>query len=71
MLLLQKGLFIIKPVWILFKCPFCFSCRFVFVQLADIRKEVQCPICLGMFCFEHCEMKKIIFRTYMLVCVST
>jgi hypothetical protein len=26
------------------------TCRFVFVQLADIRKEVQCPICLGMFC---------------------
>lgn len=32
------------------------SCRFVFVGLPDIRKDVQCPICLGtplpwIFCF--------------------
>uniref|UniRef100_A0A2C9UV30 RING-type domain-containing protein n=1 Tax=Manihot esculenta TaxID=3983 RepID=A0A2C9UV30_MANES len=25
-----------------------FSCRFVFVELPDIRKDVQCPICLGI-----------------------
>ena len=32
-----------------FKWPliFCFICRFVFVELPDIRKDVQCPICLG------------------------
>lgn len=24
-----------------------FSCRFIIVKLAEIRKEVQCPICLG------------------------
>lgn len=26
---------------------FYFVCRFVFVELPDIRKDVQCPICLG------------------------
>lgn len=26
-----------------------FYCRFVLVKLSEIRKEVQCPICLGMF----------------------
>ncbi|XP_066162944.1 putative E3 ubiquitin-protein ligase RING1b isoform X2 [Oryza sativa Japonica Group] len=25
-----------------------FSCRFIIVKLAEIRKEVQCPICLGI-----------------------
>lgn len=32
-----------------------FFCRFVFVELPEIRKDVQCPICLGTFCFAPSE----------------
>lgn len=29
-------------------CLHLFACRFITVKLSEIRKEVQCPICLGM-----------------------
>jgi len=31
-----------------------FSCRFMEIDLGEIRKDVQCPICLGtQFCPEY------------------
>lgn len=32
------------------------------MQLTDIRKDVQCPICLGMVRFEHCVIKFFFFN---------
>jgi hypothetical protein len=36
-------------------------CRFIVVKLAEIRKEVQCPICLGMLLKRPCSSVNYFF----------
>lgn len=43
-----------------------FVCRFVAVKLSDIRKEVQCPICLGISCDFLLNIRNIRFQIFWL-----